>query len=410
MNNVLGNPRLVALLLAMDAGALWYRIAGGRFSNSLLVLAGAASLGLLPPWYSAGILVRHKWLLTAAGLLFALGSALNRTLQETAGTFMVPAVVFALGFGAVAGYAASVRKRRNWVFHSFVAVVLALAVWGFFFAVVIAPQNQVLMAATGDASDTTQDLWGVFYFGNNYYTLTYYLLVPVAAGSLILGEGASRRSLLLLLAGVVCLTLAIIFGRRAPVVTGVVTWVFVGVCVRGPGRSLWRTLVVVVGISACLAGATLWLLSRDWGADVLESFQSRSEVLLEDARWELWSLGMEAVALHPFGGGRARFQGKSAYAHNAVLDIGLDLGVAGAVVFALFLGQIAWWVLARLLKSRQPLDGLEICLIAVIVAHLLIMMGEPLLPERVFVLLWAGVTLSCLGSVAPRNAAKRLPT
>jgi hypothetical protein len=400
-----GGIKSVVILLVTDVFALWYFIAGGRLSNTLLLLASVLSLALMPPRYSIGVLARHKWMTVSVSVLAGLAVVLDASAAFAQTASLLLAAMFALSFGAVVAYADTVLHRRFWIFNAITVLSVALAAWAVVFTVAMAPQSDLFASAAGISTFDLEQMFGIFYVGNNEYTLTYYLLVPLVAGSLIFAEGTKRRTVLLLGCALVCLALAIVIGRRSVVLTAVVTALAMAGYAAVRARTRWRMILIAVEVSVVLAGVALWLQSRGWGGEALEGFQRRSDFILEDPRQELWVQGMKAIVAQPFGGGRAVFQGSSSYAHNVILDVGLDLGVAGTLVLALMFGQIAWRALARLSNRRQPPDGLELCLIAIIFAHLFISMSEPFLPERQVVLLWAAVTLSCVSRVDRSSAA-----
>jgi O-antigen ligase len=262
----------------------------------------------------------------------------------------------------------------------------------------ILPQNSLVTISTERSAVETDNLFGIFNIGNNFYTLTYYLAVPIAASALVLIEGGHRRSILLFVCAVACAILSILFGRRGPLISGGITWLFVFLFAPVNSGVRRRSVSAFVWISAIVGAISLGWSNTDWGETVIIAFGDRASTTLDDPRIMLFQRGIEALSLSPFGGGLTIFrsiQSESPWAHNAVLAVGLDVGVLGALVFALAIGQIVWRMLARLIKRRQPLDGLEICLVAVVLSNVLLLMQEPFLTERLLVFIWAGVLLSC---------------
>lgn len=117
----------------------------------------------------------------------------------------------------------------------------------------------------------------------------------------------------------------------------------------------------------------------------------RYKGVASDARWELIPLGIKTAIGYPFGGGREFLTGGSSYAHNAVVDYALDVGIFPALFltgFSVWLFGLATVRAVGLL--RQAPDHTAVAAVAIMVASILEATIQPYNLVQ-----WFMFTLSC---------------
>jgi uncharacterized membrane protein YhaH (DUF805 family) len=116
----------------------------------------------------------------------------------------------------------------------------------------------------------------------------------------------------------------------------------------------------------------------------------------DDPRFALWREGLRALGESPWGGGKGVFEGVSVYAHNAILDLGLDTNIISALILAALVFGLTAVAIRRLHGRSRRVSNVEFCLLAILSSHLLVMMTEPFLTKRLLVFLWAAVAYLAL--------------
>jgi hypothetical protein len=404
---------LATVILTLNLLCLWYYCAGGIFATTLL--GGIAVISLLTvPFRESSAVIRENWVaLLGCGVLSVVSFMLFRT-KTTFEVFLVLAL-FGVGCGSVLRLLVSQARGVDRAFMLIVLLVAAFAGWGAYYATAIMPQNQII---TGDINASNQEVERIlqlFHVGNNYYTITYFLAVPMVAIGLLFIEVRSRLIQFVLLgSAVTACVLAIVFERRGPIWSAAITFLVMLPLAYRNRRGAKDIGITIAGLSLVAGAAGVWLLSREWGADVINRFMLRNQELLEDARFSLWIDSLRWTLLNPLGNGRASFQNVSMYAHNAILDGGLDLGIPGALAMGSLWLQAAWTCARRIIRRVEDIGPLEAILFAIAISHLLMVLQEPVLNERWIVLLWAAISLRYASPVirdgrrAPRAFPVRL--
>jgi hypothetical protein len=387
-----GSSALAIIILTLNLLCLWYYCAGGIFATTLLACIAVISL-LVVPFRESFVVIRENWIaLFGCGVLSIVSYSLFRT-KTTFEVFLVLAL-FSVGCGSVLRLLVSQARGVDRAFALIVLLVAAFAGWGGYYATAIMPQNQIITGDINPSSQEVERILQLFYVGNNYYTITYFLAVPMVGISLLFIEVRSRLIQFVLLGSTLAAgVLAIVFERRGPIWSAVITFLFMLPLAYRNRKSAKDIGVKIAGISLVAGAAGIWLLSREWGTDVINRFMVRNQELLQDARFSLWIDSLHWTLLNPLGNGRASFQNVSMYAHNAILDGGLDLGVAGALAMASLWLHAAWGCFLRISRRVADLGPLEAVLLAITVSHLLMVLQEPVLNERWIVLLWAATSL-----------------
>lgn len=392
----------------LDMMALWFYMAGGRFSNTFLLLAGLFSLAILPVGVRQSVVHRSTFLLLSSGV-FLFFWAMNRESDSALPLFcMSIQIVFSMGFAGLSGYCQSRMAGHGRILKSVIWFLLVLSFWSVFYAFKIMPQHQLFGEAGSGSQEILENIGGIFYVGNNYYTLTYYVLAPMAAAVACVFYRMERKSLALLLSGIVCLGLSMMFGRRTPVVCCGVTWlVFVVVVVMQSPQRI-RTAIRMswkIGMLWLLVSMYLRWESTTW---VYDGFSDRFSAISQDARFELWKGALIAIYNNPWGGVASSI-GISRYAHNAVLDVALSIGIGGAFLFAVMIFYVAGRVVFGWMKNGSKAGLLEHILVSMVISHMVSMMSEPFLPIRISVFIWAGVTWMWLYERRVHPPAGHLP-
>ena len=392
----------------LDMVALWFYMAGGRLSNTLLLLAGWLSLAMLPVGVRQSVIHRNKFLLLSSGV-FLFFWAMNRESDSALPLFcMSIQIVFSVGFAGLAGYYQSRMPYQGRILRAVIWFLLGLTFWSVFYAFKIMPQHQLFGEAGSGNQEILENIGGIFFVGNNYYTLTYYVLAPMAAAVACVFYRMERKSFALLMGGIVCLGLSMMFGRRTPVVCCGVTWLafVVVVVLQSPQR-------IRTAIRMSWKIALLWLLismylrweSTTW---VYDGFSDRISTISKDARFELWKGALIAIYNNPWGGVESSI-GISRYAHNAILDVALSIGIGGAFLFAVTIFFMVGRVVLGWMKNGAKAGLLEHILVAIVISHMVSMMSEPFLPIRLVAFIWAGVTWMCLYEGRVHPSTGRLP-
>lgn len=116
------------------------------------------------------------------------------------------------------------------------------------------------------------------------------------------------------------------------------------------GTSRWRRVINIVGV--LLGAAGLYLAAQGPGSTHLDSFSDYSG---GEGRIAIWKRGIVWMTWRPWGYGIDNFalyfgwlNGPDRAAHNAFIEIGMELGVAGLVAFVMI-----WFLLVRALLQQR---------------------------------------------------------
>ena len=378
-----------------NMAALWFYIAGGRLSNTVLLLAGLVSLAYVPAGFKHEMFTKNILALVASIVLLFLG-ALNMHSTASLPLFSISIqLVFSAWCASLVVYGEKRLPNHGLMVKAVWMFFVALSCWAVFYSFKIMPQHQLVGEIQSGGEDALQSIGGIFFVGNNYYTLTYYILAPMAAAVACIFSPIERKSVVLLCCGLICFGLSMIFGRRAPIVCcGTTLLVFMVVMVK---QSQHRIRVVLRMIWRSVLLGFLVLLFMRWESTmgVSERFSDRISSMSQDVRFDLWNGALHAIYHNPWGGVDYSF-GISRYAHNAILDVALGVGILGAFLFASMIVNLTWRVGMGWMKKNKKNDLFENVLVALVLTHVIAMMSEPFLPIRFVIFMWAGVTWTCL--------------
>lgn len=377
-------------LAALNVIALWYYVAGGRFATTLLIVCAVISrLGV--PVRDGGVLIARYLGLAVTVALLAVALAFNGSTNSLATLSSILAVaVFAVMSGSVIANLAAHRSTSATALHLMFCLSLLMTAWAFILGGTIS--SEVVQPELPLRTIHFSFISRLFPSKAASYSLSYFVLLPMATAAVSFRSSSKPLAVGWLVLAVICAYMSAAFGRRGPLLATAVAWIFVlGMTTarnssrRGEGRS-----ALVLGVLAILAiGAVA----------TTYAFQSASRSFLaipDDPRFALWREGVRVLRGSPWRGGREVFEGVSVYAHNAILDLGLDAGIISAILLAALVFGITGVTLQRLYRGARRVSNMELCLLAILVSHFFAMMTEPFLAKRLAVFLWAAAAYSSL--------------
>jgi O-antigen ligase len=325
--------------------------AGGTsvFTFMWLAIYGFATLGILARWH------RFVYLVTREKLLLALiGIAVLSTLWSAAPEVTLRSSIALVGTTLLGGYL-TVRFSLSEQLH--------LLAWALGIAAVLSTLFALTMPTLGIWVDTSGEAWRGIYSHRN--VLGRIMVLNAIACLLIVASGKFRWMALIGLVLSICLLILSNSKTAFLVLLAFLLLLPLFEALR------WRynLTVPILAAATLLVGSTaIWLSAR---IELVLSFLER-DVTLSGRTW-LWPLVLDMIQRRPWlGYGYNAFwrgwEGDSAalflrlgyelpHAHNAILDLLLDLGVVGVLVFAL--GYVfACFRAVKLVRLSQTAAGL----------------------------------------------------
>jgi len=378
------------LSLTNLAGLTYFIISGPKRITCLLVCTGLSVFCLLSDLAAIRMLKHFQLLFLFTLFSFALpfilpGSEWGRVLCWT-----MPIYVFFAIVGAVAMVRCVQAESESWIKWSLLCFVLFLCIWGFLFVSRVENiGSSTSDFQTAEEGDSTS-LFGLFLYGNAGYSITYFIVIPIAASPILILAGVNPFTILLLLSGGIGMIEATMQGRRGPIlIFGISAAILFILTILYNKRD--RNPFPPIAILAC--GGLLFLTMKNnlQFADCFSATGDRFLEISEDSRFNIWKDAVYQLLKNPLGG--TSLNSESIYAHNAILDFGLIYGFPG---FFCMLGLFAY-AAQKTLKALPVLDEskspLPIFLFLLVVSHAALMMTEPIIPERLLVFLFF---LACL--------------
>lgn len=229
----------------------------------------------------------------------------------------------------------------------------------------------------------------------NQFVLPVGVVCVISAYLAVALTGWKRRVLFMTLALVTAAAVALSFvrGMWIAMVAGLLALPFIAKPRLTP---LWFALAFVVSLTAVTSGFA------DWVIQSLVSLAGSSIV----ERFDLNAAGLQAMLSSPFGAGISNFGSASPTferypVHNAVIQVGSELGLPGFVLFIVLLVWTSWRLLRAMLAATDAEARARIG--ALLAGYVVLVIAIQVEPEGYSLFLWIYLGLA---EAATRTIAK----
>lgn len=298
---------------------------------------------------------------------------------------------FSLISGIGIAYSVNVLNASDHVFKCIVVFIACMVIWSLIYTHAFGSADHAILQygfVVGISHGNT--LYGIFTYENTEYFITYFTLLPISVWSMsiITNNRLAKTSFVICaLIGIYC---SAQFMKRSSVACGMSAGLLVLAYVvsRRRQNNVVSLFKYVLLLSLPLTGICLFIdqLFPQYGL-----FLDRLSSSFHDVRLDIWSQSISLLLARPFEGFRDNLS-ISMYAHNFFLDYAADYGVLGFIFSTFLFFYICTTVTHVLVRSKRDLGPVSIILLCFIVSSLAISLIEPLLPERILIILFSSLS------------------